>query len=209
MRTSAGAWASRLRNAHMSGSCEQLLRVGDLGVRFRFQKDRYAHEILLANGDKWTTVLASVEGSSADDWPASPPLQSLHVESRPGNGQVALLVGMAGHSHWSMSVELDPAAARITFDVACRTRGRPLGQLGSRYKALHPWAERGPRRAICTPTATAPVHVGLEICTPFGDARVEATADVIHLIAVPPASDQPRTVRWGYTVTRDNESCPS
>jgi hypothetical protein len=186
----------------------QLLEADGLRVRFAFHEDRHTHEISLADGSRWIPILLSVEGSPEDEWPASPPLQSLHLESRPGNRQLALLVGMAGHSHWSMSVELDPAAARVTFDVACRTRGGPLGHLGNRYQALHPWAEQGPRGAICIPTTSA-ARLDIEICAHFGDARLEAKQGVIDLIAAPPANDQPRTVRWGYTVRRDSDSCPS
>jgi hypothetical protein len=193
----------------MTLSSVQLLEAGGLRVRFALHEDRYSHEISLADGSQWIPILLSVEGSPEDEWPTSPPLQSLHLESRPGNRQLALLVGMAGHSHWSMSVELDPATARVTFDVACRARGGPLGHLGSRYKALHPSAEQGPRGAICIPTATASVRLGLEICAAFGDARLDVKADVIHLIAAPPSSDQPRTVRWGYAVRRDSAACPS
>ena len=191
----------------MTASSVQQLEGGGLRVRFAFHDDRYAHEIALADGSQWIPVLSSVEGSPEDEWPASPPLQSLHLESRPENRQLALLVGMAGHSHWSMSVELDPAAARVTFDIACRARGGPLGHLGSRYQALHPLAEQGPRRAICIPTATAAMRLGIEICASIGDARLESQADAIHLIAEPPASGQPRTVRWGYAVTHDSDSC--
>ncbi|MBI3836572.1 MAG: hypothetical protein HY288_01385 [Planctomycetia bacterium] len=85
----------------MSTSSVQLLEGGGLGVRFAFRDDRYAHEISLTDGSRWIPILMSVEGSPLDDWPASPPLQSLHLDSRPGNRQLALLVGMAGHSHWS------------------------------------------------------------------------------------------------------------
>ncbi|MFM7073965.1 MAG: hypothetical protein ACKO38_19435 [Planctomycetota bacterium] len=71
------------------------------------------------------SLLESCEGQSGDIWPASPPLQQLLVESRAEAGQVALLVGMAGRSHWSLSVE--PLADRIgfRFDAACRLSGPP------------------------------------------------------------------------------------
>jgi hypothetical protein len=187
----------------MTPSSVQLLEGGGIAVRFAFHEDRYSHEILLADGSQWIPILKSVEGSPDDEWPASPPLQSLHLETRPGNRQLALLVGMAGHSHWSMSVELDSAAARVTFDVACRTRAGAVERLGSRYKALQPLAEHGRRRAIVVPTALAPVRLAIEICEPFGDARLETNADFINLIAVPTSSAQPQTVRWGYAVSRE------
>jgi hypothetical protein len=187
----------------------QFLEGGGLRVRFAFCDDRYAHEISLADGSRWIPMLASVEGSPRDEWPASPPLQSLHLERRPGNRQLALLVGMAGKNHWSMSVELDQAAARVTFDVACRTRGGAVGQLGSRYRALCPLAEPSSSRAIYVRRVAAPARLGFEICEHFGDAKLEARADIIDLIAIPPSSEQRQTVRWGYAVSRDGESCQS
>ena len=78
-------------------------------------------------------LLASVEGTAAEPWPASPPFQQAHLESRPGGRQVVLLVGMAGSSHWSASVEIDPASDAALFDVACRMHGR-ADWLGSRYR---------------------------------------------------------------------------
>lgn len=83
-----------------------------------------------AGVDRSTTRLArclleSLEGQSGDIWPGSPPLQQLLIESRAEAGHVALLVGMAGRSHWSLSVE--PLADRIgfRFDAACRLSGPP------------------------------------------------------------------------------------
>ena len=78
-------------------------------------------------------ILESVEGTPNQNWPPSPPLQELHLESRPDGKQLALLVGMAGNSHWSMSVEFDPAAGKALFDVACRVKREP-GKLASTYR---------------------------------------------------------------------------
>ena len=103
-----------------------------LQVRFFWRGDRHGHTISVLAGDRATDVLESVEGTSADVWPPSPPLQQLSVEEIRPQTRVALLVGMAGKSHWSMSVE--PAGDRtgFVFDVACRSRD-PAGQLGSCY----------------------------------------------------------------------------
>jgi hypothetical protein len=106
-----------------------------LQVRFVWHQDRHAHTISLVVDGRPVTVLESVEGSSVEDWPPSPPLQQLSVEELRPETQVALLVGMAGKSHWSMSVE--PASDRVAFvfDVACRSRGG-VEQIGSRYLLL-------------------------------------------------------------------------
>ena len=107
-----------------------------LQVDFFWQRDRYAHRILAGVGGRELKLLESVEGSDQQDWPPSPPLQQLSIEQpRPGE-HVALLVGMAGKSHWSVSVEPLAGKAGFLFDVACR-RSAP-GRLASTYRPLTP-----------------------------------------------------------------------
>jgi hypothetical protein len=62
-------------------------------------------------------------------------LQNAQVDTLPDGRRVALLVGMAGRSHWSLAAELTTSAAteRLTLDVACRFSARPE-RLGSRYR---------------------------------------------------------------------------
>ncbi len=108
-----------------------------LRLRFFRAGDRFAHRLELAEGDSIRPLLESLEGTAAEDWPASPPLQQLHVEERP-TGKVALLVGMAGRSHWSLAVETAPNG--FLFRAACRLR-EPPAKLGSRYRLLHPAGE--------------------------------------------------------------------
>lgn len=108
---------------------------GQLIVEFFPCNDRQGHSIVLVSADGMRTVLLeSIEGTSTDDWPPSPPLQSSTVEERP-EGLVALLVGSAGGSHWSASVEMRTGSAQLMFDVACRQSGRPKW-LGSQYRRL-------------------------------------------------------------------------
>jgi hypothetical protein len=115
-----------------------VIPVGRLQLVFHWQGDRYGHRLELApDGARasvaWRPFLESVEGSPDDAWPASPPLQECHVEPRPDGRTVALLVGRAGKSHWSLSVLCDPASSGLLFEVACRLAGEPPW-LGSRYR---------------------------------------------------------------------------
>ena len=107
-----------------------------LRVEFVHQGDRFGHVIFAvsATGEA-ERLLESIEDTGRDNWPASPPLQSLSLEALPDGRPVALLVGMAGGSHWSASVE--PLADRpaLLFDVACRHTRLPQW-LGSRYRQL-------------------------------------------------------------------------
>jgi hypothetical protein len=80
-------------------------------------------------------LLASLEGSQDDAWPPSPPLPSLNVQPAGSASPSVLLVGLAGSSYWSMSVEADQQRAVLRFDVACRAREQP-SWMGSRYRTM-------------------------------------------------------------------------
>lgn len=107
-----------------------------LRIEFLWRGDRFAQTILLvkASGER-IPLLESVEGSPAEEWPPSPPLQSVHVEELAGGRRVALLVGAAGRSHWSASVEAVPGEAVLIFDIACR-HSESAKWLGSTYRKL-------------------------------------------------------------------------
>lgn len=112
--------------------------AGDrLRVRFARRGDRFGHGIDAWRDGAFHGVLESVEGAADDLWPPSPPWQELHIESRPGGEQVALLVGRAGRSHWSLSVHIELLSGAIHFDAACRTSDSPRW-LGSTYQLLRP-----------------------------------------------------------------------
>ena len=105
-----------------------------LVVDFVERGDRVGHVVLSIDAVGQRVVLAeSVEGEADDDWPASPPLQNLSIETLSEGRSAAFLVGMAGGSHWSASVE--SIGETIVFDVACRHGDSP-GRLGSCYQLL-------------------------------------------------------------------------
>lgn len=173
-----------------------------LRVRFRFHDDRYAHEVWLADGSPEKCLLRSVEGSPLADWPASPPLQSVHLEQR-GEQQLALAVGMAGHSHWSASIELDPAGRSATFDVACRVRAKVAGVLGSSYDLVGARAAECPAAGRILLDQESPAHARLviEACGPPGQTRLELSKRVVSIGPhSPPSSEAMRTLRWQYRV---------
>src|SRR6478672_10846265 len=111
--------------------------IGPDGTRLRLEfiwlSDRYGHCIsrIDASG-AIQPLLESIEGSPHDNWPPSPPLQSLTIEPRNGC-PVALLLGMAGPTHWSASIEAAADNTAIHFDIACRHGTNP-GSLGSAYR---------------------------------------------------------------------------
>jgi len=113
-------------------SPDVVLDGGSSGIRvalFR-QRDRFAHSISCLAAEE--VLCRSIEGDDNQRWPPSPPLQQLSVEERP-EGRVALLVGMAGRSHWSASYHLQDQS--LIVDVACRCSRGDDSWLGTTYEA--------------------------------------------------------------------------
>jgi hypothetical protein len=162
-----------------------VLEAGNFRVYFTWRKDRFAHEISVLQNGSWQPVLASVEGTPDCDWPPSPPFQSLHIEQRDDGRTLALLVGMAGKSHWSASIEIDAEAGLVRFDVACRLRAPATGPLGSTYERL----------SSDTPSS---IPIAIELTHRFGPARLDEAPHQAAIVAEPASDECPQTVRWDY-----------
>lgn len=186
----------------MSTHREHVLKGGPLELRFAWHNDRFAHRIAIVDrksGTLWS-LLESIEGGPSEPWPASPPFQSLHTEGRPAERQVALLVGMAGKSHWSASVEVDPADACIRFDVACRQHLGAGGAPGSQYHA-HGLIDAvdSMHVAVIEPSQERPLALCVD--NPAAPARLVVARQTIGIEPeLSPPADQATTIRWGYTV---------
>jgi hypothetical protein len=144
-------------------------------VEFFPWKDRIAHRVEIRRGGA-SQMWESVEGDQQQNWPPSPPFQDISIE-RIHESNVALLVGMAGKSHWSLSVDIDAERGSIRFDVACRIAD-VAEQLRSSY--------RGPTAAAMD----TPVVAGL-------GSTLRQLDDTWCI--EPEAIDNPNaTVRWMY-----------
>lgn len=156
-------------------------------VLFEKTTDRWRHSLQVLSSDQWHSLWVSQEGTSDDDWPASPPIQEIHEHQLP-TGPCWLAVGRAGSAHWSLSVDLIAhdsvnGATRVRFDVACRSNGDP-GLLGSSYQ-----------QAAANPTgdcwlideSLTTLNVDLQGCrfAPLGTTESRETSG-------------PRTTRWVY-----------
>ncbi len=188
------------------------LEGGGLRVVFTRHGDRYAHSVFRVTGvvaasepaigdsSASTTelgfpsglLLESMEGTPDDDWPASPALRELHFEERADGRRLALLVGMAGKSHWSLSVELDAARGHLVFHVACRLRSPPV-RLGSRYRLPAAECRQTPLTIEPNSLAIVPIDGGVVRLVTSADRQLD-----IEPAAV--AGPWPRTVRWRYVV---------
>jgi hypothetical protein len=167
-----------------------------LRVIFHAQADRYAHTLALVervrDGEQITPLAYSLEGSPLDAWPSSSPLQSLSVETRAA-GDVALLVGMAGRSHWSASFETFANSTKLLIEHACRVGNEPAW-LGCEYN----WSESVQVLASSSSQVTLQLNATriLWQATP-----VEPTPRGIRLAAALPWTAKP--VRWQYSLVID------
>jgi hypothetical protein len=146
---------------------------GRLVTEFVLVGDRWGHVISLVGRDESrVALLKSVEGSPEDAWAASPVLQNLSMESLTDGRRVALLVGMAGGSHFSASVEALNEQGAVAFDVACRHGAGP-GWLGSTYRLLSESATRVAIEGdVVVAEASGVVSVRpIEECTTAGTTR--------------------------------------
>ncbi len=173
------------------------LDCGPLEIEFVRQQDRIVHTIRFAGQP--TALLTSSEGTDRDDWPASPPLRDIHVESRNNGQQVALLVGMAGTSHWSASFEVDPRQARIVADVACRLHQLP-GLLASTYTATDAQWTLTKQVAVAKHADRIKMAV---LTVDSADTRLIVADGGLQILYAPAALGDsfPVTVRWKYQIT--------
>ena len=124
----------------------------------------------------------------------------MQVEQR-GAARVALLVGMAGRSHWSLSAEVVPAEQRITLDVACRCRA--AGALGSTYQIIRPLAtsdESSCHWQFAAGASDGTCELRLSGASPA--ARLEATPAAIRILPVDLPAAEMQTVLWRYEFVR-------
>jgi hypothetical protein len=128
--------------------------------------DRWVLEASLGDG-----TIGRVEFFRLRDRVAHRVIVQVSIETI-GDRDVALLVGMAGKSHWSLSVDIDADRGSIRFDAACRI-AVPPESLGSTYN--------GPADSVICDLATKI------------DENADSWCAKPETIAPPPA-----TIRWAY-----------
>lgn len=168
-----------------------------LRVTFVWHRDRFAHTIAAVNGDVITPLLASEEGLADNSWPPSPALQELSIEQRSETNRVALLVGMAGTSHWSLSVEADDSCRRLIFDVAARVKELPV-QLASSYRTM--------ARPVVDENSISTTFDGIDLLS-FNVVEATSGTKIIRspagmrVLVNKDEAEFPATVRWQYEIT--------
>jgi hypothetical protein len=167
-----------------------------LGVRLLPHDDRLRQEVFLRRAGQETPLLSSVEGTAAERWPASPALQSLHVEERGGGVRVALLVGIAGRTHWSASIAPTADGLGIEFDCAARVAEQPEF-VGSTYRAHFP---PGALVEVAAESARLDIADRSMICTAAPGTTLIFQDRVLRFASVVATTALPHTVRWSWTV---------
>jgi hypothetical protein len=166
-----------------------ILSAGALRIVFERRGDRIGHRVIVGNIEGGSVLLQSIEGRPQEDWPPSPPFQEGRIELSDGR-MVAMLVGMAGKSHWSMSVEADADTGGFTFDVACRMKG-------TAGTAISTYAVDRSTQPTHGPNAEVQLADSL-IVRPVGEASHAILDQQLVLRPNATVSSLPATLRWRY-----------
>lgn len=187
-------------------------------LTFTREGDRIVQRVVVDSGSpSEQIVLESSEGTPADAWPASSPLQSLSIEELTPGAPVALLVGMAGKSHWSASIERLSSNNGWRWDIACRVSVAP-DFLGSTYRL--PQTQTGQEssfRQVAASSGSPELQAALPLSSeakmlvtvePISDARgnavsccaLQASANGFQLSAPLSNISGATTFRWKYRV---------
>ena len=177
-----------------------------LAIEFYWESDRWRHAIgWLDQDDQFGVWLRSLEGSPAESFPPSPPLQDLDLHQLPG-GDAALGVGMAGKSHWSFSISILPCESGDYFlaDHACLEKPTVVGQeywLGSSYlverelEVIHDGGEVSIQDANRTLSIRQPAAATVDTSIQWDSASQTVSLSPVN------RSDQPATAtRWQFEI---------
>ncbi len=182
-----------------------------LRVEFRRLKDRYAHRVVFLDAEEnRTLLLESAEGDAL-----SPALQAMNLddldppETTIANAQrkPAMLIGMVGKSHWSVSIDptAEPnegAALSLAYESACRMKALG-GSLHATFTAPDAWPLSQTERQIVFRTHGVDWRL---LCLPPSDdrhaqCRVSFTKPNVVVACEPPLDlIAPLTLQWRFAV---------
>jgi hypothetical protein len=109
------------------------LVAGTASVAFERAGDRWRHVVTVAGAPLLTSIEGPHDHAADPRWPASPALTEVSLVAAAGRSAI-LGLGLAGRSHFSVSVAAHPALPdTLLFEVACRIQ-EPPAWLGSTYR---------------------------------------------------------------------------
>lgn len=158
---------------------------------FRERNGQIDHRWFLVKNERRLPILQSVE--STLEWPPSPPVQQFSIEEH-DSGTVAMGLGMAGNSHWSVSFQFDRKSVCIVADIACRTPdGSP--QLVTTYQLLHDPFVNIPENQLSIESDLGTVL----LCGGMGtDLSINQLSDPAQ-VAISPLEVIPQNTTWRWT----------
>lgn len=107
------------------------LAAGGTVAEFVWDRDRWRHAVVTPQG-RWESLEGEADERSDPRWPASPVLVEVSLVEL-ARGPAILGVGLAGRSHFSLSVASCPDLIdTLLFEAACRIH-EPPAWLGSTY----------------------------------------------------------------------------
>jgi hypothetical protein len=177
------------------------LVLPNIRVDFDWRGDRYGHAVSVLVDDAWRELLRSQEGEPDDPWPPSPPLQHLIFSKRQDGATIALLVGSAGSSHWSMSVEPLGDRKEYLFDVACCGGGQPI-RVGSAYFVSVDVRCDNPPSSRWLFEYGATCSIG---SIPEDECQCSIAVESRRLLVAPEPFKEKSTARWRYAVRYGSE----
>ncbi len=182
---------------------QHLLQTGTQGqvalaLQMTQRHDRFVAELQFRSDHTSSVpVLRSVEGDDRRLWPPSPTIQQLMRQENEA-GEFLAGVGMAGNSHWSLSmVVIDGEFPALEFDVACRVKADPEW-LGSTYQILSGQpiqSEVGARIVLGNHVLQVEPAANVGVCDVIVDN------DRLCIAARQLDGPLPRTVRWMYAIS--------
>lgn len=177
-------------------------------AEFARHGDRYTHQLVAQdNAGGSCPLLTAVEDRLHHAWPCSPVTQGLNMDDLrrydPGDAPAAMLIGMAGDGHWSMTVERDRDQSKcgLVFDVACRVKSLPP-RLTSTYRLGE--AVKSTKIAV---GVLLECHIGSFELRPVAfskisdsaSCQIELTATEVCLVTeITWESPVPATIQWRY-----------
>ncbi|XZE37176.1 hypothetical protein SH501x_002779 [Pirellulaceae bacterium SH501] len=187
------------------------LEFADTKVIYEWDADRFRHRLAIRTADGWMDLMESVEGTSSEPWPPSPPWQQIVRESMGHRGEDVLLgVGLSGNGHWSIAVHptnTEPSQSHPTtyqglaFDVACKT-SKPATRLGSTWKVGPLWSLPciSPTEIVFS-TRSSGTETRAHLFVMHGTTKVRSEG-ALMILELSPNSDPatPHTHRWAMRV---------
>ena len=179
----------------------ELRTAGDPALVCQFlrpeSEDRWSHRWLVDDGQQEVLLMESTEGDASLDWPPSPAFQDMSHEDL-GHTEAIMGVGMAGKSHWSVSVSRENDG--LVADFACLVKLEP-GFLGTTYQ-IHADAKLEAGQLIFDLSSQSTQSIKLSA---RGEAQMSLADGKLRI--EPPALDESigkrgSSLRWCFAVSR-------